>query len=149
MLDIFYYLTANHLANISCILLRLAGEPLFTVGIIRPGLNCFTNHSSSEKLLCSLYGTPVGKSKIDQLMRQERHFWGTLPRATVQMTINRLVFLLIYINCSGLFTIITRRIFQLLLLSMCPVSFDLNHRALITTIKMNHIKTIKRNKFQT
>lgn len=49
-----YILTDNHSLNVLCILLRLAYEPLFTVGIILLGLNRLTNHSNSEKLLCSL-----------------------------------------------------------------------------------------------
>ena len=42
----------------------------------------------------------------------------------------------VYIGCA----------LQLLLLSMCPVPYDLNHRALIITIKTNQMKIIEPNK---
>ena len=32
------------------------------------------------------------------------------------------------------------------IINVCPVRYDSNHRALIVTIKMNHIKVIKSNR---
>lgn len=59
----------NHLLKNDCICALLSAECIFTVGMIFFGRTNFTKLSSSLKLLCSLYGTPIKLDIMNSYIR--------------------------------------------------------------------------------